>query len=183
MTRFKPAQFAAAATAGTPKNAVDFGDEHAWHIYQDEWLAMFWPHETLPPVGDKRRRLRWTAATRQHAKIEAARSVLADSTIVLVPPSAHSVQSTTYIVEKATIVAAAAAAAAASAQAQTVVAASPCATRDRALGVDDFVRTEGICTHAMPRSACLAGCCHSPFLVPPCVPATSEWHHHRVIQT
>ena len=108
MTRFTPAQFAAAARAGAPRNEIEFGgNKHAWHTYQEEWLATFWPHEQLPTVDDKKRRLRWNAATRQHSKIEAARSVLAESTIVLVAP-AQSVQSTTYVVDKATFVAAAA---------------------------------------------------------------------------
>ena len=182
MTRFKPAQFAAAATAGTPKNAVDFGNEHAWHAYQEKWLAVFWPHETLPPVGAMQRRLRWTAATRQHAKIKAARLVLADSTIVLVAP-AQSVQSTTYVVEKATDVAAAAAAAAASTTAQAVVAASPRAVRDGALGGNDFARSEGVPTHALPRPACQAAALLSFSFLPISFPSTFEWHHHRVIQT
>ena len=55
---------------------------------QNDFCAVFWPDERLPPVGDQKRRLRWKAATRQHAKIEAARAALEDISITLVPPSA-----------------------------------------------------------------------------------------------
>ena len=79
-----------------------------WHDYQNQFCAVFWPDEPLPPVGDKKRRLRWKAATRQHSKIEAARAALADISITLVPPSAQSasaaVQSTAYVVDLATSV-------------------------------------------------------------------------------
>ena len=129
MTRFKPAQFAAAAAVGEPRSSSEFADDDEWHEYQNQFCAVFWPDEPLPPVGDKKRRLRWKAATRQHSKIEAARAALADISITLVPPSAQSasaaVQSTAYVVDLATSVAAAAAAKATSATIQATSAASP----------------------------------------------------------
>ena len=85
MTRFTAAQFAAAAAAGPPRQKEDVGKDEAWHAYQAEWLAVFWPDEQLPAVGDKARRLRWKAAIRQHAKIEAARTTAASLKVALVP--------------------------------------------------------------------------------------------------
>ena len=87
MTRFTAAQFAAAAAAGIPRASAEFADDDAWHNYQQSWLEVFWPHEKLPPPEDKQRRLRWKAATRQHGKVEAARTAATAVNIVLVAAS------------------------------------------------------------------------------------------------
>ena len=85
MTRFSAAQYAAAAAAGAPRPSAEFADDEAWHDYQESWIAVFRPDEELPQRGDKLRRLRWKAVTRQYKKIEAARSATAELTITLVP--------------------------------------------------------------------------------------------------
>ena len=45
MTRFKPAQFAAAAAVGEPRSSSEFADDDEWHEYQNQFCAVFWPDE------------------------------------------------------------------------------------------------------------------------------------------
>ena len=88
---FTAEQFAAAAAAGEPRTEDSFdGDLYAWRDYQVSWLATFWTWgERLPPACDPKRRLRWTAATRHHAKIVAAAAKAAERSVNLRPQTRH----------------------------------------------------------------------------------------------
>ena len=77
MPRFRAAVLDRAAAAGAPRLRSDFHGVSEWHSYQDSWLKVFWPDETLAVDNLVERQTTWAAATRQHTKAETQR--LADA--------------------------------------------------------------------------------------------------------